>query len=99
VVLPLQDRDHMPGDVLQDLRILERAALGWDGHWLHVYANLLMPVGRWAREVLRVKPSGFQAFIQGSETSSGSWRSTPSISAARRHGSSGCVEAGAGAGA
>ena len=28
VELPLEDRDHVPGHVLQDLGVLERAALG-----------------------------------------------------------------------
>ena len=35
VVLPLQDRDHVPGHVLEDLGVLKRAALGGDGNWLH----------------------------------------------------------------
>ena len=35
VELPLEDRDHVPGHVLQDLGVLERAALGGDGNWLH----------------------------------------------------------------
>jgi hypothetical protein len=35
VVLSLEDRDHMPGHVLEDLGVLERAALGGDRNWLH----------------------------------------------------------------
>ena len=41
VVLALEDRDHVPGHVLQDLRVRERPALGGDGNWLHV-RNLLI---------------------------------------------------------
>jgi len=36
VELPLDDRDHVPGDVLQNLRVLKRAALGGYGYWLHL---------------------------------------------------------------
>ena len=43
VELALQDRDHVPGHVLQDLGVLERAALGGDGNWLHL-RNLLIRV-------------------------------------------------------
>ena len=31
VVLALEDRDDVPGHVLEDLGILERASLGWGG--------------------------------------------------------------------
>jgi hypothetical protein len=36
VELLLEDREHVPGHVLQDLWVLERAALRGDGTWLHV---------------------------------------------------------------
>ena len=42
VELLLEDRDHVPGDVLHDLRVVERAALGGDGTWLHGCENLLV---------------------------------------------------------
>src|SRR6185312_3723709 len=36
VVLPLEDRDDVPGDVLEDLGVLERSTFGRHGHWLHL---------------------------------------------------------------
>ena len=42
VELLLEYRDHVPRHVLHDLRVLERAALGGDGTWLHGCENLLV---------------------------------------------------------
>ena len=65
VELPLEDRDHVPRDVLQNLGVLERATLGGDGTWLHVakppdpdaWPGLRSTTGRWT--AIGLKPSGF----------------------------------------
>ncbi len=103
VELPLEDRDHVPGDVLEDLGVRERAALGGDGTWLHCERPPDPGVGPGCcrrcdcrRRAIGLKPSGFQVFIQGSRRSTASdprGSTTPSSMAARRQldaGAAGC---------
>ncbi len=80
-----EDRDHVPGHVLQDLGVLERAtSFGTDTG--SIWRDLLPGAARTdrcgapggARVDIALKPSGFQVFIQGSAAASPASRATPS---------------------
>src|SRR5262249_22581277 len=49
VVLVLEDRNHMPGHVLQDLGILEGATLRGNRNWLHLRILLVRASDRAGR--------------------------------------------------